>query len=185
MSLGQDRLQRVWASAQRDDHRRDPRVLARLATSSDPDERLLTLALVRRQIGAGEPPEPYLSIARKLVTDPDNDCRWQALIVVGEAIATNPDSVWEVIAEYGSSPDEDMRTAIATVLLEHLLEAHFDRYFPRVRARTLSGDRLFAEMVSMCWVGTPRSPGRLKIQHVLDVAAQGGLWSASDSTDAV
>src|ERR1041384_2778094 len=124
MSLGQDRLQRVWASAQRDDHRRDPRVLARLATSSDPDERLLTLALVRRQIGAGEPPEPYLSIARKLVTDPDNDCRWQALIVVGEAIATNPDSVWEVIAEYGSRPDEGSSTPRPTVALEKTSNDH-------------------------------------------------------------
>src|ERR1041385_3726257 len=114
MSLGQDRLARGWAAGQPGDPRRNPRVLARLATSSDPDERLLTLALVRRQIGAGEPPEPYLSIARKLVTDPDNDCRWQALIVVGEAIATNPDSVWEVIAEYGSSPAQGIPQGLPT-----------------------------------------------------------------------
>ena len=183
--MTEDRLDRAWTLAASHSRRLDPRDLELLAAGSDPDQRLLALALIRKQIGQGEPPEPYLHIARALVPDPDNTCRWQAMIVVGEAISSSPQSVWEVIHERGSSSDKDMRTAVATVLLEHLLEEDFSTYFPKVRDRVLSGDRLFADTLKMCWVHEPDSPQRLKIQHLLDVGARGGLRKEDSSKDAV
>ena len=77
------------------------------------------------------------------------DPRLQAVIAVGEFIETEPESVWVFIRRWGASPDEDLRTAIATCLLEHLLEHHFDRFIARVE-QAARADKLFAETVCRC-----------------------------------
>ncbi|MDD5191150.1 MAG: hypothetical protein PHE50_08935 [Dehalococcoidales bacterium] len=61
------------------------------------------------------------------------DPRWQAIIKVGEFIETNPKEVWYFIRKWGVHPNEDLRMAIATCLLEHLLQYHFKDYFPKVQ----------------------------------------------------
>lgn len=50
------------------------------------------------------------------------DPRWQAIIAVGGFIDTAPEPVWSFIRRWGRSPDADLRDAVATCLLEHLLE---------------------------------------------------------------
>jgi hypothetical protein len=66
--------------------------------------------------------------------DGQRDPRWQAIIQVGEFIESDPDPVWNFVAKWGTHDCEDLRLAIATVLLEHLLEHHFDAIFPKVTA---------------------------------------------------
>ena len=56
------------------------------------------------------------------------DSRWQAIITVGEYLETEPEPVWSFIRRWGCHPQEDLRTAIAVCLLEHLLEYHFAAY---------------------------------------------------------
>jgi hypothetical protein len=53
------------------------------------------------------------------------DPRWQAIIAVGEHIESDPEVVWSFIRRWGSHRQEDLRDAVATCLLEHLLEHHF------------------------------------------------------------
>ena len=124
--------------------------LAKMAASSSPSERLESLRIMREHIESGGRPEDYLAVARPLVADADNDCRWQALIVVGECIQSSPEAVWDVICQHGVSDDEDMRAGVATVLLEHLLEYHFDAYFPRLKVRIEGGSELLADTLSRC-----------------------------------
>src|SRR6476619_5416805 len=108
-------------------------------------DRLRALWLMRCQLmQQGGRRAAYLTLARDLITDKNNGCRWQALIVIGEFITTEPETVWEVTREYGISDDEDMRNGVATVLLEHLLEHHFATIFPRVRELALV-DSQFAD----------------------------------------
>src|SRR5262245_6724078 len=114
-----------------------PGWLAELAGDADARDRLLALALMRREIVRGAPARDFLPLARRMVEDPDNACRWQALIVVGEAVVTCPEEVREVVRAHGGSADPDLRMGVATVLLEHLLEEHFDDYFPKVREEVL------------------------------------------------
>ncbi len=78
------------------------------------------------------------------------DRRWQAISAVGEFIDREPEAVWSFIKRWGGSANGDLRAAIATCLLEHLLENHFDRFFERVE-RAARADRLFADMVCTCW----------------------------------
>lgn len=78
------------------------------------------------------------------------DPRWQALIEIHYFIESDPDVVWSFVERWGGHAQEDLRTAVAVCLLEHLLEHHFELIFPRVRARA-GRDRLFADMFSRCW----------------------------------
>ena len=82
--------------------------------------------------------------------DGAEDARWQAIIAVGEFIGSNPNEVWEFSKRWGSHADEDLRAAIATCLLEHLLEYHFSALFPRVAAEARSS-RSFASTLRLCW----------------------------------
>lgn len=79
-----------------------------------------------------------------------SDPRWQAIIKIEDYIEEEPDAIWAFILRWGSNPDEDLRSAIATLLLEHLLGCHFDRFFPLVD-QTARGDALFADTFLRCW----------------------------------
>ena len=61
------------------------------------------------------------------------DPRWKAIIEIGEYIQVEPMEVWLFIRKWGMSPNEDIRAAVATCLLEHLLEYHFKEFFPAVK----------------------------------------------------
>ena len=77
------------------------------------------------------------------------DPRWQAIIAVGEFVQTQPEAVWSFVERWGSSADKDLRAAIATCVLEHLLEYHFDDFISRVEKAALANP-LFGDMVSYC-----------------------------------
>jgi hypothetical protein len=86
----------------------------------------------------------------QLLASADEKARWQGAELLGEFVETAPDLVWPVVACFGCSDDEDVRSAVATCILEHFLEHHFDRYFPETEQ--LARDSLpFADTVSRCW----------------------------------
>lgn len=78
------------------------------------------------------------------------DPRWQAIIGIGEFIETHPEAVWEFCLRWGKHPQSDVRAAVATCLLEHLLEHHFELLFPRVRRAAMESAR-FAGTLGSCW----------------------------------
>lgn len=83
-------------------------------------------------------------------TEEESDPRWQAIIKVEAFIQEEPDAIWSFIFRWGNSPDEDLRSAIATCLLEHLLEHHFSRVFPQVEEAARSNP-LLADTFLKCW----------------------------------
>lgn len=78
------------------------------------------------------------------------DPRWQAIIAIGEYVETDPEDVWEFINVWGCFPDDDLRSAVACCLLEHVLEYHFQLIFPRVEQLALE-DELFADTFLESW----------------------------------
>lgn len=89
----------------------------------------------------------------------ETDPRWQAIIRVGDFIESDPEAVWSFIERWGPNASIDLRTAIATCLLEHLLEQHFSAYFSRVEV-AVRGNRLFADTFRRCWkLGQAEEPG--------------------------
>ena len=79
-----------------------------------------------------------------------NNDRWQAICAIGEYVESEPEVVWLFVCRWGDNPLEDLRDAIATVLLEHLLEHHFELIFPRVEAAARQNPT-FADMFRRCW----------------------------------
>jgi hypothetical protein len=80
----------------------------------------------------------------------EEDPRWPAIIAVGDYVETDPDAVWQFVRQWGGHRQEDLRTAIACCLLEHLLEHHSRLILPRVE-QAITEDRLFADTVLRCW----------------------------------
>ena len=81
--------------------------------------------------------------------DGAKNSRWQAIVQVGMFVEHEPESIGPFVLKWGSHEDADLRAAIATCLLEHLLEHHFDLLFPRVEtaARSNAG---FAKTTTLC-----------------------------------
>lgn len=76
--------------------------------------------------------------------------RWQAAIALGEFVASAPESTWPLVLKHGSRRHVDARMAIATCVLEHVLEHHFDAFFSRV-ADAARNSRWFANTAGSCW----------------------------------
>src|SRR5262245_57723691 len=107
--------------------------------------------------------------------DDELDPRWQAIIRVGEFIETHPEPIWEFVAIWGRHADPDLRAAVATCLLEHLLEHHFSSIFPRVEALAL-GDANFCKTVAQCFkFGQSADPkNSRRLDALLTRASRGG-----------
>ena len=80
----------------------------------------------------------------------ERDERWQAIISVSEFIKREPALVWAFALKWGAHEDEDLRAAISSCLLEHLLEHHFDTIFPLVEQEVCRSP-FFAETFRGCW----------------------------------
>lgn len=96
------------------------------------------------------------------------DPRWQAIIAVGYFVETQPEEVWTFVQRWGRHPNPDLRAAIATCLLEHLLEYHFDLIFPRVEREARTSKR-FGDTLKRCWkFGQAKKPqNAAKIDRLL------------------
>jgi hypothetical protein len=86
----------------------------------------------------------------KQAPEGERDPRWQAIIAVAEFVETDPEALWPFALRWGSHPNADLRMAIATCLLEHLLEHHFDTLITRVETAAMTSPE-FAHTVRSCW----------------------------------
>jgi hypothetical protein len=81
----------------------------------------------------------------------DERIRWAAAEAAGEMIEARPWEAWQLVLRHGSSSIEDTRTAVATCVLEHLLESQFDTFFPLVEAQVRAGNVLLGDTLRRCW----------------------------------
>ena len=99
--------------------------------------------------------EKAISVAESILPghaapDGEMDARWQAIIAVSEFVESEPEVVWLFARKWGAHPDDDLRMAISTCVLEHLLEFHFDAFISRVE-EAAHANQLFADTVGSCW----------------------------------
>lgn len=163
------RLLRIDRLVEADPRPRTIRQLRTLLGSKSRDTRLSALARIRKQIQNSGLRQGYFHLARPLTLDSDSDCRWQATIIIGEFIEDDPERVWRVARELAMSPKADVRTAAATVLLEHLLQYHPKKMITRFRQELRGGDKRFADALDSCW-NFGSGANEQKIQTLLDEA---------------
>lgn len=92
--------------------------------------------------------------------DDMEDPRWKAIIEVSQFAQQELEAIWPFVLRWGSHEDADLRAAIATCLLEHLLEYHFDLIFPRVEAATRSNVLFGKTTAQCCKFGDANEPTR-------------------------
>src|SRR5262245_53048934 len=78
-----------------------------------------------------------------------NDPRWQAIIAVGDFIESDPELVWQFILDTADTSDQDLQSALATCLLEHLIEEHPE--YKKLASDYASKDTRISGILSMCW----------------------------------
>lgn len=104
--------------------------------------------------------------------DEGQDPRWQAIIAIGEFVKSEPEAVWSFIQRWGGHPQEDLRDAVVTCLLEHLREYHFTAYCPQVQ-RIAPSDKVFADTFSRCrQCGQAMEPGNAELRETLRAAVK-------------
>ena len=96
-----------------------------------------------------------LAVAEQLLPgrpapDGTEDARWQAIIEVAMFAEREPEVIWPFVLKWGSQEEKDVRAAIATCLLEDLLQYHFDLIFPLVESAAKSNE-LFGKTTAICW----------------------------------
>jgi len=93
----------------------------------------------------------------------DEDPRWQAIMKIEDFVETEPEAIWPFVLKWGSLPDEpDLSAAIAVLLVERLLQYHFDLIFPRVAAAARSNSS-FASTFAKSWkLGQAKEATRAK-----------------------
>jgi hypothetical protein len=65
-----------------------------------------------------------------------------------------------------------MRIAVATVLLEHLLEHHFDAYFPRLKDLIEAGSVMLADTLARCWAFGQAESRWAEVEALVEQAGQ-------------
>ncbi len=121
-----------------------------LASGSD-EEKITALRNMQGRIADGEP-AGFFDLARRHVADKNTDVRWQALIVIGSYIpfGRRNEEIWNLIVEF-CGVDDDMQDALATVLLEHLLEHDFDHTAERIKSALPKRTGPLLEVLKRCW----------------------------------
>ena len=101
-------------------------------------------------------------LARKVAPEGHSGPRWQAIMRIEDHIEQHPEEVWRFTRRWATHPNADLRTAVATCLLEDLLKYHFLRIFPLVSEASRQSSR-FADTLSRCWaLGEARKPQNMK-----------------------
>jgi hypothetical protein len=127
-------------------------------------------------------PDVRDAIERDLASS-DEDTQWQAAIRLGDYIEHHPEAVWLVLARWGCSDDGDTRMAMATCVLEHLLEHHFATFFPRVEELSKLNMN-FGDTVRSAWFfGQSEEPVKRVRLQALQLALSGGPEPDEDESE--
>lgn len=89
-------------------------------------------------------------LCRKLCS-PDEDVQSKAAYDLGKLCEHHSDLLWLVAVKWGSHEDPDIRGLISACILEHILEYHFDTYFPKCADLIRAGNINFGDTFSKCY----------------------------------
>jgi hypothetical protein len=94
---------------------------------------------------------------------------WAAAVALGDFIEYDHLQVWRLVVRYESSPDEELRGAIACCVLEHLLEYRFEEIFPLLELEVRKRNRELGDTFQTCWkFGKSKKPGNSRRWDNLD-----------------
>jgi hypothetical protein len=75
----------------------------------------------------------------------------EALPLLVELASDRADAVWSFACKYVCSENPDTREVLGIWMVEHLLENHWDEYFPRIATAITGGNKLLQDTLGFCW----------------------------------
>jgi len=125
---------------------------ARHALTFGTDEEKVSALRALQGTISGDEPAWFFDVLREHAGSRSNDIRWLSVILMGECIPLHrrTEDVWRWIVDLCGG-DDDMKDALATVLLEHLLEEGFDDAIRRIKLRLADRTAGFVELLHRCW----------------------------------
>jgi hypothetical protein len=87
---------------------------------------------------------------------------------IEDFVETQPEAVWPFVRRWGKHSNTNLGSAIGILLLERLLEHHFDLIFPSVEGEVRTSKR-FKDTLRRCWkLGQAKYPrNAAKIDRLL------------------
>ncbi len=137
--------------------------LRRLAKSVDVKERRISLDYLGLGVFHKQNYKFMIEMCDELIPDRSQYIRGQSLLLLGYFVKDQPELIWSRTVKWGSSRNSDIRGGIACYVLEHLLQYHFSKYFPKVKVLIEQGNNLLADTLSYCWkFGDTKKPANAK-----------------------
>ena len=137
--------------------------LRQLAKSSNVKERRLCVEYLWLGTYHRQNYKFLVEMCDELIPDRSQYVRAQSLWLLGDFVKDQPELVWLQIVKWGSGRNSDIRCGIACYVLEHLLQYHFSKYFPKVKVLIEQGNNLLANTLSYCWkFGDTKKPANAK-----------------------
>lgn len=99
----------------------------------------------------GRPTSDELLEIDDALSSTDDGRIWKGAELLGEHAEHNPDAIWSLVVKHGSATSPEVREAIATCVLEHILEHHFEPYFSDIESRVNAGDNSLLQTLALCW----------------------------------
>jgi hypothetical protein len=94
----------------------------------------------------------FYDIARRALKVRDDQVYWSACAVLSYFVDRFPGQLFELIRAVVTGSSDDQRTALATCLLEHLLERNFDEIVKSIAEERNAQLRFdLADVLSRCW----------------------------------
>ena len=131
--------------------------LFKLASSTALKDRRLCINYLRTSYEVPQNLRFVIGLCDKMIPDRSHYVRGQSFIILGDFVRDYknprpcPDKIWPLIVKWGSVKNKDIRTGVACFLLEHLLQYHFDKFFPKVKEVIESGNRRFGYTLAYCY----------------------------------
>ncbi len=152
--------------------------LRELAASTKLNDRVLCLDWLRNGTSVRANVNFIIEVGEQLAWDRHEEVRWYACVrILGSYTGTHPKKIWGVIVRLGATRSPNLRSAVAVGLLEHLLEHHYDEYFPKVREKIEAGDRKMLEMLAISYHVGQAALHKAEIDAVLIENHASVMWT--------
>jgi hypothetical protein len=124
--------------------------LVNLYQRGDLKSRRLAVDYLDEGVGVPQNRRFIFEMCDRMIPDRSEYVRWTAFRILGEYAQTHPEQLWPLVLKWGTVKSYDIRAGIACLVLEHILEYHFDRFFAQAVEYVEEGHRRFAYTLAYC-----------------------------------
>ena len=133
-------------------HRLERQSLRRLCASEKLCERECCLDWLTSAVDVPENASLRITLLSQLARDEWDALAERALHVLGDCAEGYPERTWSAVVALSASSKPSIIELIPAFVLEHILEYHFQEYFPRIQRLIEAGDEQWLGFLKGCYL---------------------------------